>query len=489
MLTYVLRGCVLVCMASLACAGIACAEEWVPTARTQQGDLIETDLSSLTRTGDVVHSWARGTPIHPLKDLATGKTFVVTLDERFDDCAGRRFRFGTSVHRDRNGQVVSTSSREGLWQDLVPGSIAEAVARTVCSATAELPDKPLLDDITDGHWATLGPSADNKYILSVNLNKIISIDKSHVIAVSRSDYNAYELLEGFPVKYVVTAYGIDCVNATSVMLGSDIYISARIRVDAVRTPKDKRVIQSMPPGSFLANAYRQICASAAPAAKSSATADAPSPDALFFGTAWATNKGYLVTASHVITGARKIGVYSDGELVGHAEVVADDPANDLAVLKLTATPSRKLDILPLADHAASLGRSVFTLGYPQPDVLGERVKMTAGQVSGTAGVQDDARYIQISLPIQPGNSGGPIIDWDGHVLGVVDFKLRKFSPNQDQTSPAPEMINYAVKASYVRPLLDDLPDLGNYAPIKPAENRDNMIAAARKAVFMLVITQ
>ncbi len=111
--------------------------------------------------------------------------------------------------------------------------------------------------------------------------------------------------------------------------------------------------------------------------------------------------------------------------------------------------------------------------------------MTAGQVSSTAGYQDDARYLQISIPVQQGNSGGPVIGWDGAVVGVVEAKLMKFDGHE--AKPAPEMVNYALKASYVRPMLEDLPDLANYTVIKASGNADQLVADARKAVFMVVV--
>jgi S1-C subfamily serine protease len=469
------------------------AEEWAPTGKDVQGDLVETDLGSLSRTGDIVHSWARGTPVHPLKDIVTGKTFVVSIDERFDDCAQHRFRFGTSVHRDRHGDVVSTTNSGGLWQTLVPGSVAETVARSVCRATEKLPDEPFLPNIADGNWAVLGPSADKKYVLSVNMDKVVSIGKDMVVAVTKSEFGAYQIINSFPVKYIVTAYAIDCARATSVNMGSDVYMSAAFRSETVRVPKDKLAVQPIPPGSFLATSYHQICASAAPEQKTAETgSSAPDEGSFSTGTAWATNKGYLITASHVVDGAKRIGIYSDGQAIGRAEVVADDPANDLAVLKLVTKTERKLDILPLADHGASLGRRIFTLGYPAPDVLGQTVKMTAGEVSGMTGAYDDARELQLTAPVQPGNSGGPVIGWDGAVVAVVEARLKTLDPGAKPadtpvSSSTPQNVNFAIKASYVRPLLEDLPDLGNYVLVKPVTGQDEMVAAARRAVFMVVV--
>lgn len=204
------------------------------------------------------------------------------------------------------------------------------------------------------------------------------------------------------------------------------------------------------------------------------------------GTAWATNKGYLVTAAHVIEGGKTIEVMQDGRKLGEARLVAADVDDDVAVLRFAPTDGGRLRIILLADKPAVLGKAVFTLGYPEPAVLGQRVKMAAGNVSGEAGLKDDERFLQISAPIQQGNSGGPLLGFDGKAVGVISAKLERF--DNDKASLRPENINYAVKVDYVRPLLDGLPDLGGYAPVRAGGSAEALVAQAKDAVFMLVVT-
>lgn len=124
------------------------------------------------------------------------------------------------------------------------------------------------------------------------------------------------------------------------------------------------------------------------------------------GTAWLSDSGYLVTAYHVIDGARQLSILLPDKSVLRAQVVASDKANDLAILSapLPASASRGI---ALAKVPASLGAAVFTVGFPHPDMLGLKPKFTSGQVSSTAGLADDPRILQISTPVQSGNSGGP----------------------------------------------------------------------------------
>ncbi len=468
----------------LAAAGLASsarAEIWIPAAKGGPGDLFEIDAASVSRNGPITQTWVRQTLAQPTRDSNARKSYVTELDQRFDDCQNRRFQIGDVTRRDAKGQVVSTGSAGMSWQDIKPESVAEAIWRVACRMGERLPDKPLLANISEGQWIRVGMSADKKYYFSVRLDGGLKLDQDHVFTVSRSDYVDFDLVHGYPVKYVVTANIVDCTQSRTALFGVDTYMTADVRAEAYRTPAGSLSFEPIAPGSFMANSIRQICAQAIPLPKESESS--AKPGQVVFGTGWGVSKGYLVTASHVIKDARQIAVYADGELVGGASIAADDPANDVAILKLTFQHPAPLNVFALSEHGATLGKSVFTLGYPEPETLGPRVKMTSGEVSATAGEQNDTRLLQISVPIQPGNSGGPIVGWDAEVVGVADSAIEKFDD-----APA-QNVNYAVKASYVRAMLEDLPDLGGYVVVKPAASHDALVLSARKAVFMLVVTQ
>lgn len=462
-------------------AAPARAEDWVVSALGSEGAVFETDVSSINHEGAVIRSWTRMTQPRPKRDESTGKLYIVELQERFDDCEHHRFELGSYVRRDTKGKAASTGTTLMMgWQQASPNSVAETLGRLVCAVAAPPQAPPIQADVSEGSWSDLGASSDGKYRLQVRIDRVRKLDDGPVIAISRTLYETPQLVEGFPARYSVIANAIDCATGKSALLGADLFVTPTVRVKAIRVPDDKVRFESAPPNSFLARSLSLICAAAAPL-KSKEQEDEGGASV---GTAWGADKGYLVTASHVIEGGSKLLVYSNGEKVGDARVVADDPANDLAVLKFTPAKPGKLSILPLAARPANLGRSIFTLGYPEPDSLGQHIKMTAGQVSSTAGYQDDARYLQISAAVQQGNSGGPVIGWDGSVVGVVEAKLLRFGERDEK--PAPEMVNYALKVAYLRPMLDELPDLANYTVVKAVGDHDQLVADARKAVFMVV---
>jgi S1-C subfamily serine protease len=467
-------------VATLGGANVARAADWAPSAVGPGGLLYETEVSSITRQGTLVRSWDRTLLAHPARDPTSGKAYVAEIEERFDDCANHRFQMGSYVRRDAKGEVVySGSSLSSGWQQIVPGSVAEGLSRLACAAANPPAAAPIQADLREGSWTDLGGASDGSFHLQVRIDGVRKLDSGPVIAVSRSVYETPQPIDGFLVRYVVTGTAIDCAAGTSAILATDLFVSPTVRVKSTRVSNDDVRFEKAGPKSFLAKSLALICAAASP------IKPREEPSGFSVGTAWGVDKGYLVTASHVIEGGGRIEVYSNGEKVGVARVVADDPANDLAILKYAPSKPGKLVILPISTRPAALGRSVFTLGYPEPDALGQRVKMTAGQVSSTAGYQDDARFLQISVPIQQGNSGGPLIGWDGSVLGVIESKLTRFSESPSKLTP--EMVNYALKASYLRPMLDDLPDLANYTVIKPISDNAQMVEEARKAVFMVVV--
>ncbi len=163
-----------------------------------------------------------------------------------------------------------------------------------------------------------------------------------------------------------------------------------------------------------------------------------------------TSDGYIATNFHVVQGASAVSVrdFRDNTLV--ARVVRTDVANDVAILKVDA----RFPGLPLARSSTTRrGDSVFTLGYPNVQLQGYSVKLTEGTISSITGVRDEPNNFQISVPVQPGNSGGPLFNRDGAVIGLVVAKLSATAAMK-ATSTLPEAVNYAVKSNYLLELID-----------------------------------
>lgn len=463
-------------------APAARATEWVPVAGTARY-LAEIDLASAEVNRDMVKVWVRQTYDKPQQDDETRKPFLVEMYQSTQDCSQRTYVLGEFVRRAKDGQITRSGARNDGAKVVLPGSVAEGTWRTACALVRPPKDKPWAANFRDGGWRNLGESEDRTYVLWLKTADLVKLDNGYVIAIARSDFKTPKMMDGFAIRYAVTAYATDCEAKQTAEMGEDLYVAPDLRVASHRVDPDEADFISIPPRTFLARYLKDICGSARPFSDQ----DGQNADHdLASGTAWGVEKGYLATAAHVVEGGKRIDVYRDGEKIGEARVVVADQANDLAILSFTKPPAGKLKILPLATEPAALGRSVFTLGYPAPDVMGQAVKMTSGQVNSTSGLEDDTRMLQISIPLQGGNSGGPVLGWDGSVVGVVDLKLSKLDEGGHE---APQNVNYAVKAAYLRPMLDDLPDLGNYEPVKAGSTQEQTIAAVRPAVFMLLVAR
>jgi S1-C subfamily serine protease len=186
----------------------------------------------------------------------------------------------------------------------------------------------------------------------------------------------------------------------------------------------------------------------------------------YSGTGWVTSGGFIVTNAHVVDSYSSIQLTYIDKSKGSAQVVAIDHANDLAILK----GSRKNQFrgIPISIDPPRIGAEVFTIGYPRPDVMGINLKLTDGLISAVSGLRDDPRFIQMTVPIQSGNSGGPLLNTKGEVIGVTTSVLRsKIIGKEVQVS---QNVNYAIKSIYVKALLDTLQDVRSIKMLPRKQN-------------------
>ena len=157
---------------------------------------------------------------------------------------------------------------------------------------------------------------------------------------------------------------------------------------------------------------------------------------------YVSDRGYVLTNNHVIKGCHTIEVTRVGAAPVPARLVARDETNDLAVL---STEAKQALVPPLAMRAR-VGESVYAYGYPMNGLLATSGNFTIGNVTANAGLDDDTGHMQISAPVQPGNSGGPLLDRFGNVVGVIQSKLNALKI-ASVTSDLPQNVNFAIKAT------------------------------------------
>lgn len=172
-----------------------------------------------------------------------------------------------------------------------------------------------------------------------------------------------------------------------------------------------------------------------------------------------TGSGFIVSGNviatnfHVVDGASKITVTLTSEGIPeeyNARVLSVDKTNDLALVTIKDEKFKPLKSVPyrIANNASDVGTSVFTMGFPMTDILGEEMKITDGIISAKTGFKGRATEYQISAPIQPGNSGGALFDKNGNLIGITNAGLKDESV---------ENVNYAIKTNYLLNLIDSAP--------------------------------
>ncbi len=197
-----------------------------------------------------------------------------------------------------------------------------------------------------------------------------------------------------------------------------------------------------------------------------------------------TEDGFLVTNEHVVRGAAQIRLITkDGFCT--PKVVRVDAANDLALLKAEG----KFAALPVvSSRGARLGATVATVGFPNTSLRRFAPKLAKGEIASLSGAGDDARYFQISVPVQSGNSGGALVDERGNVVGVVSAKLSAKAALAASGS-LPENVNYAVKSSYLLSFLESVPEVS--AKLKEPETKErkfeDVVKSAEQAAVLVLV--
>lgn len=167
-------------------------------------------------------------------------------------------------------------------------------------------------------------------------------------------------------------------------------------------------------------------------------------------------KGYLVTNAHVVNNASTVIVQNNKGQEFNAKIIHIDPVSDLAFIKITDEDFKPLTTLPygISKSGGDLGEPIFTLGYPRDEIVyGE------GYMSARTGFQGDTLACQISIAANPGNSGGPVVNKNGDVIGIL-------STRQNQA----QGVVFAIKSKNIFKVLDEIKSDSTVSNLKISTN-------------------
>lgn len=191
----------------------------------------------------------------------------------------------------------------------------------------------------------------------------------------------------------------------------------------------------------------------------------------------------IATNYHVIDDASKVEVMvKTGNSISSyaAKVLCSDKTNDLALLSIDDSDFNGIGELPfiLSMKSREAGTSIFTMGYPMANYMGEEVKITDGIISSKTGYDGDIVTYQISAPIQPGSSGGPLFDRSGNLIGITNAGIM-----------AAQNVGYAIKSSYLYNLIESAPvniDLPSNDKLAGKDLTEQIKILAKYVVFIKV---
>lgn len=202
-----------------------------------------------------------------------------------------------------------------------------------------------------------------------------------------------------------------------------------------------------------------------------------------FGTGFQiTSDGYIITNNHVTDGAKKIkvkGIEGDYTTQYEADVVAKDVNNDLVILQLKNKNIKFSETaFTIRNSGANTGEDIFVLGYPMKTAMGEEVKLTTGVISSKSGYEGNISSYQVSAPVQPGNSGGPLFDKDGNLIGVINSKIMNA-----------ENVGYAIKSVYLQAILGMLPSEAKLTTTSTLKEKTlaEKVALLSKSVYIIEV--
>lgn len=486
-------------------SNLAYSESWISVTQDNNGKTIYGfDRDRLASVGELLAVWTLESSTEP---LSRGRGVIDLFREQayrrmsllHVDCKSKAFVYVTVVTQNKEGRILDSFTEpenKRIPNSAPPGTAAEKLIDAACNHVAmqAIANKsnyskndPVEVAFIKTKWGYVGASADLSHEAYLGLDTVVVSDQTQPnfrTYLSRLDAKKPLMMKSRLTPHSVTRWLIDC-STLEMNQGNTAYFgSDGSFVDRILVPD---LIEINPAKStFAASIGKKACEASATVQENRSTEKVESPStvpSISTGTAWYVGNVYFITASHVIGDAKEINGYWTINDWVVMKVIKNDPTNDVALLK-SVSPVR-LKPLQLAKSSVTVGARVFTLGYPHVGNLGIEPKFTGGEVSSLSGMLDDPRHLQISVPVQAGNSGGPLVNQSGEVVGVINSKL-KADIVLKATGDLPQNVNYALKSWFVASMLDGL-SLGGEPSRRTPKTQEDVAQMLRDSVVLILV--
>lgn len=477
----------------------ATAAEWFAVGTVGDSEVYFVDASTIKPMKDgFTSAWMRVDLIKPKWQGLFKESAKRYMDNITFDCNSQKFATTDRVIYGATGTSLDSQHWQPSFISAAPGSVATNIAKFACEKSAALAKGESISGIPETalaqtSWKLVNQDANSSTYLGMTNYEWVpvpDVPDGMFLFLVRTDYVKPKLIGNDFYKSYVVQWGGMCSNQ-NLSISQDVYYGlngqALAKDDYPIGPNS--VMKASPDTlgmTFITTACKEFKRTPAATQNTNTAPQTPAAKNSNYGsgTAWQVSNNQLVTAYHVVNGAKSMVISLPNGDYKAARVIASDPNNDLALIQLTDStlPTKPLQ---MASKQPLLGSKVAVIGYPLPDVLGVKVQATSGEISKLAGIQDDLRFFQISAAVQSGNSGGPLLNQQGEVIGVVSSKLNALNMLKIH-GDLPQNVNFAVKYPYVSAMLESAGIVVSKAQ-KKTNKIEDAITSAKESVYLLIV--
>jgi len=429
------------------------AVNWVEVGKTTSSDTCYYDADSLRTDKGLLYVWLKMTLPRPeYKDFLKGYGASQLLYYAVD-CSSRTAAVVEFNVYDQQGSLLdSLSLSNWTYQAAPPGSIFSAVIERVCSPGASPPPTPTPPTPPlAANWIKIETKETGTTHYDADS---LRTDKGLLYVWTKTTFaEPRQLGKGSAFFTTLFTYdAMDCSSNTFAVLAAFSRTVQGVLLPSRSVPGTTPV--PMEPGSTAKALADAVCGldTRREEASRGKGGQTEAENASSVGSGFiVSSDGLVLTNAHVVPSCRAIHVTTASGERRTASLAATDPQSDLALLRTKGGFSSVAAFR--VGRTVRLGEDVIALGYPLHGLLASGVNVSSGTVSALAGIANDSTKLQISAPVQPGNSGGPLLDLSGALVGIVVAKLDAIKMAA-AIGDIPQNVNFAIKADVARLFLE-----------------------------------